>query len=292
MLWVSAPAKVNLFLEITGQRADGYHDLRMLLQTISLWDRIGLMAIAGELEVVCNHPQVPTDESNLAVRAVRLLQQECPGRVGGVRLIIEKHIPVGGGLAGGSTNGAAVLWGLNQLWQLGLSPSQLHALALQLGSDVPFCLQGGTAIAKGRGEILTPVTNFPSCDLVIAQPRGVSVSTAWAYKTFRAQRLIHQKIADTELLWQGLLSASDPQAVSQYLYNDLERVVVAEIKAIAELRQQLLDLGCLGSLMSGSGACVFGICQSAEQAESIKARLPRDRVASWVVTTGYHTLCI
>lgn len=154
-----AAAKINLYLEIVGDRPDGFHELIMVMQSLSLADRVTVRSIGiDDIRVRCDHPLVPTDDTNLAYRAAALLAQRFPGvmaKLGGVEITLEKRIPVGAGLAGGSGNGAAVLVGLDMLWQLGLTQAELQELAAALGSDMPFCISGGTALATGRGNSLT-----------------------------------------------------------------------------------------------------------------------------------------
>lgn len=284
MFTIHSSAKVNLFLEITGDRGDGYHDLRMLMQSISLKDRITLKERAdSQIALTCAHPQVPQDETNLAYKAA-LLAQTLDLSNRGVDISIDKQIPIGGGLAGGSSNGAAVLVGLNHLWGLDLDKTDLWGLSLTLGSDVPFCVEGGTAIAEGRGEILTPVPNFPKLDLVVAKPQEVSVSTPWAYQTFRRQQLLQTKPAGIDRQWQKLLSATSPAEIASCLYNDLERVVLPAYPVIAEIKQTLGELGALGTLMSGSGACVLGICRDREQALNLAAVVNgKTGIQAWAV---------
>lgn len=186
-----APAKINLYLEIIGDRADGYHELVMILQSINLADQINLRASSTDsIRVRCNHPQVPTDQTNLAYRAAELMTKEFPqafSQFGGVDISITKNIPVAAGLAGGSTNAAAVLVGMDLLWNLGLTLVELEELGATLGSDVPFCIAGGTAIATGRGDQLSPLPNLNNLSVVLAKHRRLEVSTPWAYKTYRTQ---------------------------------------------------------------------------------------------------------
>jgi 4-diphosphocytidyl-2-C-methyl-D-erythritol kinase len=286
MLTIQCFAKVNLFLEITGDRGDGYHNLRMLMQSISLGDHIMLTDRAdGHITLTCNHPQVPQDHTNLAYRAVLILQGLAVNKRG-VNIVIHKQIPIGGGLAGGSANGAAVLVGLNHLWGLNLSQAQLQELALGLGSDVPFCVVGSTSIAEGRGEILTPVPHFPKLDLVVAKPQRVSVSTPWAYQTFRQQQLLQTKPPDLEQRWQSLLQAKTGAEIAPYLYNDLERVVLPAYPPIAQIKHKLQELGARATLMSGSGACVFGISANWQQAVNMAQALNSEPdIEAWAVHT-------
>lgn len=281
-----APAKINLYLEILGARLDGYHELVMVLQSIHLADQIHLRAISTDtIHVRCEHPQVPTDQSNLAYRAAQLMAAQFPaafGQYGGVEITIHKHIPVAAGLAGGSTDAAAVLVGLDLLWKLGLTQSELQELAARLGSDVPFCVAGGTAIATGRGEQLSPLPSLENLYVVLGKYRSLSVSTAWAYQTYRQQ--YGHYFTDTQNL-EARASAvhsgpivkaiihEDSVQIGQRLHNDLERVVLPEYPILLQLRQAFESTGVLGVMMSGSGPTVFGLCESYEQAQQVQQRV-------------------
>jgi 4-diphosphocytidyl-2-C-methyl-D-erythritol kinase len=186
-----APAKINLYLEILGDRPDGYHELVMILQSITLSDRLEMRLNGTQtINLTCDDPDVPLDETNLIYRAAQLMRDSFPqhfANFGGVDLQLYKNIPMAAGLAGGSTDGAATLVGLNLIWELGLTQPELRKLAAKLGSDVPFCVGGGTAIATGRGEKLDPVADLESLWVVLAKYNNLAVSTPWAYQTYRQQ---------------------------------------------------------------------------------------------------------
>ncbi|MGL5034344.1 MAG: 4-(cytidine 5'-diphospho)-2-C-methyl-D-erythritol kinase, partial [Microcystaceae cyanobacterium] len=186
-----APAKINLYLEILGDRGDGFHELLMILQSINLADKLEVSANGTEhIRLFCHHPEVPSDNHNLAYRAADLMAKNFPkafANYGGVDITLEKNIPVAAGLAGGSTDGAAVLVGINLLWELGLTLPELQTLAAQLGSDLPFCIAGGTAIATGRGELLDSLPDVNNLWIVLAKFKSIKVSTPWAYQTYRQQ---------------------------------------------------------------------------------------------------------
>ncbi|MGL4884515.1 MAG: 4-(cytidine 5'-diphospho)-2-C-methyl-D-erythritol kinase, partial [Waterburya sp.] len=186
-----APAKINLYLEIIGDRPDGFHELVMILQSVELADQIDIQSSdTQKIYIACDHPQVPTDETNLAYRAAQLMCDVFPdvhANYGGVSIKIHKRIPVAAGLAGGSGNAAAVLVGINLMWNLGLTQPELQELAAKLGSDIPFCISGGTAIATGRGEKLSALQDLDNIWVVLAKYNHISVSTPWAYKTYRQQ---------------------------------------------------------------------------------------------------------
>jgi 4-diphosphocytidyl-2-C-methyl-D-erythritol kinase len=282
-----ASAKINLYLEILGDRPDGFHELVMVLQSIDLADRIDLRSNGSDsIHVLCNHPEVPQDSSNLAYRAAELMSQQfsdCFARYGAVDIAIEKQIPVGAGLAGGSSNAAAVLVGINLLWQLGLTQSELQELGAMLGSDVPFCITGGTALATGRGEKLDFLPDLDQRYAVLAKYHSLSVSTAWAYKTYR-QQFSHTYLCapdDLECRRQQVHSGAmltaiahrDYAAIGKHLRNDLEKVVLPEHAKVAELRQKFAHLTQLGTMMSGSGPTVFALAETQTQATQIKNQM-------------------
>lgn len=288
-----AHAKINLYLEILGSRPDGYSEVAMVLQSIRLADRVELKRRHHGIHLSCNHPEVPTDANNLAYKAAELLQKECHSSAG-VEIHIEKYIPVAAGLAGGSANAAAVLVGLNQLWGLGLTVGDLQSLASRLGSDIPFCVQGGTQLATGRGEILEPLADWEGIPLLLAKPRHLGVSTAWAYQAFRSQQedrtsgsQPHDRVSSLPQVLAAL-DRQDPQALANSLRNDLEKPVLATYTLVGELRSALRSAGALGSLMSGSGPTVFGIMPSLEQASQTRDTLRRrfQEVDFWVTQSA------
>ena len=319
-----APAKINLYLEILGDRPDGYHELAMILQSIELADHINLRSISTDtIRIQCDHPQVPNDESNLAYKAVKLMAEEFPNvfaRFGGVEIAIKKQIPVAAGLAGGSTDAAAVLMGVDLMWQLGLTQPELQELAARLGSDVPFCLAGGTALATGRGEALSPLPDLENLYVVLAKHRNLMVSTVWAYQTYRSE-FGHTYIRDRvslvtpEELGLPTLGASaeslesraarvhsgpmvnaifnkNASQIGQLLHNDLEKVVLPATPQVMQLREAFESSGALGTMMSGSGPTVFALCESEAHAQEIqqnvRARIADPDLDFWVTKFSNH----
>ena len=287
-----APAKINLYLEIIGDRPDGYHELAMILQSIALADRLTLRANGIEqIRVRCDDPQVPTDRSNLAYIAAALMAKQFPqlfAQYGGVDIAIEKRIPMGAGLAGGSADAAAVLIGIDLLWNLGLTQIELQELAALIGSDIPFCIAGGTAIATGRGERLSPLPSLDKLYVVLAKYRSIAVSTPWAYKTYR-QQFGHTYLADADAQSRrkqqvrsgALVSAinqRDGKRIGELLQNDLEKAVLPAYPQVAQLRQTLSNLETLGVMMSGSGSTVFALVESQANAEQVRQQL-RSQIA-------------
>ncbi|SRR5579883_585942 len=274
-----ASAKINLYLEILRSRPDGYHDLVMVLQSIDLADQIDLRPLGGDtISLHCNHAEVPQDESNLAYKAAALMAEKFPEPFAkyGVDITIQKRIPVGAGLAGGSTNAAAVLVGLNLMWNLKLSDRQLQYLGSLLGSDVPFCVVGGTMLATGRGEYLSSLPTLDDLYVVLGKYRSLSVSTAWAYQTFRHQYLNlsdaptlknHLQRVDSEKMVSAITSKDNSQ-IGQLLYNDLERVVLPAYPQVKRLKEEFQHTGC-AAMMSGSGPTVLALTQSRTKAQQI-----------------------
>lgn len=281
-----APAKINLYLEIIGDRPDGYHELAMVLQSIDLADRIDLRPIGTDtIRVRCDHPQVPPDKNNLAYRAADLLAKQFPdalARFGGIEIAIHKQIPVAAGLAGGSANAAAVLVGIDLLWQLGLTQSELQELGATLGSDVPFCIAGGTALATGRGEKLSPLPDLDGFYAVLAKYRNLSISTAWAYQTYR-QKFGSTYCAAEDLECRrerlhsgpmvGAIAHKDRSKIGQLLHNDLEKVALPVYEQVLQLRQTFESASVLGTMMSGSGPTVFALVESRDAALEVEAKV-------------------
>ncbi|MBE9007655.1 4-(cytidine 5'-diphospho)-2-C-methyl-D-erythritol kinase [Fortiea sp. LEGE XX443] len=306
-----APAKINLYLEIIGDRPDGYHELVMILQSINLADKINIRTISDEIiRVHCNHPQVPADKTNLACRAAELMAKQFPealAKYGGVDITVEKNIPVAAGLAGGSTNAAAVLVGVDLLWNLGLTQTEIEELGASLGSDIPFCVGGGTAIATSRGEQLAPLPSLDHIYIVLAKYRSLEVSTAWAYKTYR-QEFGSTYIRNTEDLAARAAAVHSGEIVkaivhknateiAQKLHNDLERVVLPTHPQVMQLRELFATQPeVLGTMMSGSGPSVFALVESEQQAQAVKQRvreaIPDEDLELFVTRTITHGIQI
>lgn len=277
-LVLAARAKINLALDVLFKRPDGYHEVAMVMQAVSLADRVTLAA-DDAISVVSTAADLDCGASNLAYRAAALLRERC--RVDrGVRVTLEKNIPLAAGLAGGSADAAAVLHGLNRLWGLGLTLADLEEIGAALGSDVPFCLRGGTALATGRGEKLRTLPALPHSWVVLAKP-PVAVSTAWVYGNYRDERVTARPdVAGMT----ACLAAGDLPGVAGRLGNVLETVTVPAHPEIAALKAVMRDQGAMASLMSGSGPTVFGLVDNLRQAEQIAAAL-RSSTDAWVTVT-------
>ncbi|MBE6093017.1 MAG: 4-(cytidine 5'-diphospho)-2-C-methyl-D-erythritol kinase [Selenomonas ruminantium] len=283
MVTVEANAKINLTLDILGKRPDGFHEVAMVMQTIGLHDTLAMEKTERDIELSINVPWLKADEKNLAWRAAELIRQEY-GLEGGVRIELTKRIPVAAGLAGGSADAAAVLKGMNDLYGLQLDEEKLCELGARLGSDIPFCIMGGTMLATGRGEVLTRLSDMPETWVVLAKPR-ISVSTAWAYQNYDEQGA--DRHPDNEAIQQAI-ARGNRKAVAGLLCNVLESVTIKKYDVIAEYKQMMLDKGAMASMMSGSGPTVFGLAKSREQAESIADVLRQETNADVFVTRTFQ----
>lgn len=276
-----AMAKINLGLDVIGKRPDGYHDLRMIMQMINLHDRIDIERIEEPvIKLSTNLPFLPCDDRNIAYRAARKLLDEYAPE-GGVDIRIEKHIPVAAGMAGGSTNCAAVLYGINKLFSLGLGMEELMDIGLSLGADVPFCLMKRTALAEGIGEKLTEISPLPDCFIVVAKP-PVSISTKHVYSSLKLDETILHP--DIDGICEAL-SRSDLHAVAEKLGNVLESVSIREHPVIREIKELIKGCGSLGTLMSGSGPSVFGLFDDKDKARAAYDSLTESELAQQVFLT-------
>ena len=271
-----AYAKLNLSLDVTGRREDGYHDMLMVMQTISVSDRIDLeLTEEPGIQAECNFRYVPTDGRNLAVRAAQVYLQavaENQHKTKGVSIRLEKRIPVGAGMAGGSADAAAVLRGMNRLFGSPLNRKELEALAGQVGSDVAFCIAGGTQLAKGRGEQLEDLPPLPPCWIVVCKP-GFSISTPELFRKLDEVSL--RRHPDTA----GMLAAlreEDLRGIGIRMYNVFEDVPDRRMRQTGEIKSVLLDHGALGAMMTGTGSAVFGIFSNTEAAERCAADLKKE----------------
>lgn len=264
-------AKVNLFLEVLGKRSDGYHEIESLIQEISLCDNILLEDRLRGITILCPNKKVniPSNHNNLAYKAANLLMAKFSIKKG-ISITIDKKIPVGSGLGGGSSNAASVLKGLNQLWDIGLKNAQLQELGAEIGSDVPFFINGKTALVKGRGVKIHTCFTMPKIWLVLAIP-NVSVSTKWAYG--RLDRELTKNINSAKLPRLKKLQVKD---IMNSLFNRLEGVVFKEYPLIKVIKEKMIDCGASGALMSGTGSAVFGIASSKDNAYKIAKKISND----------------
>ena len=265
-----AYAKINLTLDVTGQRPDGYHTVRMVMQSVGLHDVVRAeQTNSGKITLACNLKWLPTDERNLAVQAAQLFYAETGLPVQGLAITIEKNIPVAAGLAGGSTDAAAVLRLLNDLHGAGLSDGELCALGLRLGADIPYCLLGGSMLAEGIGEELRPLPAMPAGHVVLCKP-PFSVSTAEVYRQMNGGNL--RERPDTAGMLRAL-EERDWNGICHRLYNVMEAVTGRKHPEIAAIRETLLSCGADGAVMSGSGPTMFGLFSDRACAERAYAQL-------------------
>ena len=286
-LTLTAPAKINLLLHIAGDRPDGFHELVMVMQSIDLADTVTVKERQEPgISLSCDRPNVPTDNSNLAWKAADLMQRRFPDvakKRSGITIDLVKRIPMGAGLAGGSADCAAVLVGIDLLWELGLTKLELQTLAAELGSDISFCVAGGTALCTGRGEIIDPLPGLDNLYAVLAKYEDLPVPTPWAYKTYRAEFGSTYPETKTELdrrteqlrtgSMMNAIVQGDGAAIGRSLHNDLEKVVLPHYPKIQNLRNTFTKTDSLGVMMSGSGSTVFALAQSLAQAEIIEANI-------------------
>lgn len=272
---LASPAKINLCLEVLCRREDGYHEIRSILQLIDLCDRLTLVKRKKgiEVEVV---GAAPSGRENLAYQAAELLLKEAGVRAG-VKIQLEKRIPMGGGLGGGSSNAAATLWGLTRLYRLDLSLKDLMAVGAQLGSDVPFFFFPGTALAEGRGERLRPLPPLPPLWVVVANP-GFSVSTAWAYQRLSLGLTNADEDRRIALLMEiaSLMGTGEGEQALSLSFNRFEEVVLPAYPEIASLKRRLFTMGARPVLLAGSGSSVFGFVQDRLHGKAMVEELRRE----------------
>ena len=274
--------KSTLGLDILGKRADGYHEVSMIMQSVGLCDEIVISPGSGEgkITISTNIPGLSCGSDNLAYKAAALLAKHA-GIIPNVHIALNKKIFLAAGLAGGSADAAAVLRGLNKYWQLHLENHELESLAALLGSDIPFCIEGGTMLATGRGEVLTKLADLPETIVVLAKPRHLEVSTAWVYQHYDKGRVVQ-----APCIWQleDRLAAGAP-ALVPYMGNVLETVTIPAHPVIASIKAAMLGAGAYFALMSGSGPTVFALAHNQETATRILAALADFDVETAITST-------
>ena len=273
--------KINLYLEVTGKRENGYHELEMVMQNVNLYDEIYLEELEVNRIVLTSDSQyIPKDESNIAAQAAAVIKERFD-LDRGVKIHIRKNIPVAAGLAGGSGNAAGVLKGLNSLWELGLSTRELQELGLNLGADVPFQVMGGAAVARGIGENLTAIKGLKNTWIVLSKP-ALSVSTPEVYGELNVEQLPEKPIQKEFI---EAVEKRDLHYVSNNMYNALESVTLIKHPVIEEIKRKMMQYNAMGSMMSGSGPTVFGIFKNQEKAKKAAYHLGRFHRQTFVVNT-------
>ncbi|HEY9575683.1 MAG TPA: 4-(cytidine 5'-diphospho)-2-C-methyl-D-erythritol kinase [Lachnospiraceae bacterium] len=276
-----AYAKINLGLDVIGKREDGYHEVKMVMQTIGMYDQIYIEKIEeNEIRLRTNVPYIPCDEHNLIYQAAALMKREYKIS-GGFDIELKKVIPVAAGLAGGSADAAATLVGINSIFRLGLDKQALMRLAIKLGADVPYCVMRGTALAEGIGEILSPLSPMPKSHILVAKP-AINVSTRTVYEDLDAQSITSHP--DIDALIEGLDSRQLHNLIP-HMGNVLEEVTANKYPIIRELKERMKELGAVVSMMSGSGPTVFGIFEDENLAKIAKEILRKEEKAKQVFLT-------
>ncbi|MCC6542965.1 MAG: 4-(cytidine 5'-diphospho)-2-C-methyl-D-erythritol kinase [Nitrospirae bacterium] len=300
---IKTPAKINLLLHIKGKRSDGYHDIVTVMQAVDLFDEL-FIDEADQLEIICNSPEVPSDENNLIYKAAVKLR-EFTRTNKGARINLKKNIPVAAGLGGGSSDAAAAISGLNLLWGLGLSKETLHSLGCEIGSDVPFFLGGPTAAGFGRGDELIHLLNETDFWYLLVNP-GILISTAWVYSHVdTTSENVRCDISPREIdNWIGPLVNPNLELTKEevhikifvpdgfrldgnkiwlFPYNDLEGVVIRRYPVIKKIKDEMVASGAINALMSGSGSSVFGIFRDRESVERARRNMQHYEWRTWIV---------
>ena len=275
---LKALGKINLGLDVLGRRENGYHDVRMVMQTLYLYDNVTLIKKEEPgIEIESNLYFLPKDSGNIAWKAANLLMEEF-NIPGGIKIILNKYIPVAAGMAGGSSNAAAVLYGMNKMYKLGLSQQELMDRGVKLGADVPYCIMRGTVLAEGIGEILSPLPTMPKCQILIAKP-PVSVSTKAIYEAIDSKEI--EDHPDIDGIIEGL-KKQDLNKIASSMGNVLEKVTIDMHPEIAQIKNCMLENGALGAMMSGSGPTVFGIFRSRRAAQEAYEKVKAQGIAKQV----------
>ncbi|MDE5932113.1 MAG: 4-(cytidine 5'-diphospho)-2-C-methyl-D-erythritol kinase [Lachnospiraceae bacterium] len=280
----NAYAKINLGLDVLRRREDGYHEVKMIMQTIDLCDTLTFCKREEPgIVLTIDRENLSAGKDNLICRAAEKLFADA-GITCGVEIILEKRIPIAAGMAGGSTDAAATLMGLNELFGLEYSMERLQALGVTLGADIPYCLMGGTALSEGIGEVLTKLPAPPPCVLVVAKP-DIDVSTKFVYENLHADTLsCHPDIDGMETA----IRSGSLRGITERMGNVLETVTVREYPVIEEIKERMMNAGALNALMSGSGPTVFGIFMEKVPAEKAAEEIRSRRLAGQVFVTGFH----
>ncbi len=280
-LRLKAMAKVNLGLDVVRKREDGYHEVKMIMQTIYFYDQIFLKKSKQPgIRLYTNLPFIPANENNLAYKAVKMMIDEFQIEEG-IEMELKKHIPVAAGMAGGSSDAAAALYGMNRMFGLGLSKRQLMDRGVNIGADVPYCIMRGTALSEGIGELLTPLSPLPSCYILIAKP-GVNISTKYVYENLNMNAIT--KHPDIEGMVKAI-EQGDVREIACKMENVLETVTAKEYKVIEEIKEEMKKWGALNAIMSGSGPTVFGLFNEIQKAKKAYSHLKGGPLAKHVYLT-------
>lgn len=281
---LKAYGKINLALDVVRKRPDGYHEVKMIMQTVRIYDGIELYVTnTGKIEVETNLFFLPNNENNLVYKAAKLLMDEF-GVKKGLKIKLQKVIPVAAGMAGGSSDAASVMYGVNRLFKLGLTTQQLMERGVKIGADVPYCIMRGTALSEGIGEKLTRLPAPPNTAVLVAKP-PISVSTKFVYENLHLDTL--ERHPDVDAMVRAI-EAKDLQGIADNMENVLETVTVKEYPVIEEIKQVIRENGAINALMSGSGPTVFGLFRNKKQAEKVRELLREKELAKQVFVTEFY----
>lgn len=282
---LKALAKINLSLDVVRRREDGYHEVRMIMQTINLYDKLEIKkSDEPGIHITTNSSFLPTNENNLVYKAADLLKKEFNIQEG-ISIYLYKYIPVAAGMAGGSSDAAAVLYGVNKLFNLKLSKKELQQRGVKIGADVPYCLMRGTALAEGIGEKLTKLPPAPNCYVVIAKP-GISVSTKYVYENLHANQLKYHPDVDGMI---AQMEEGNLRGMAEKMGNVLETVTIKEYPVIEDIKNIMKENGAINAMMSGSGPTVFGLFESEQAAKQAYCVLEQNpEVKKLYITTMFH----
>ncbi|MBQ7933219.1 MAG: 4-(cytidine 5'-diphospho)-2-C-methyl-D-erythritol kinase [Lachnospiraceae bacterium] len=281
-LTLKAYAKINLGLDVVRRLENGYHEVKMVMQTVGIYDTLTFEKGDYGIVITTDSGELPTDENNLIYKAAKLLMEAYQVQ-GGVKIHLTKEIPIAAGMAGGSTDAAATFKGINELYQLGCSQQELMELGVRVGADVPYCIMGGTALAQGIGEVLTPLAVPPECLVLVAKP-DINVSTKYVYEHLDATGVANHPDIDGMV---EALARGDLQGIMDRMENVLETVTVEAHPIITTIKERMLELGAGRSLMSGSGPTVFGIFTDEKLAKKAYETLEQDGLAKQVFLTTF-----
>jgi 4-diphosphocytidyl-2-C-methyl-D-erythritol kinase len=268
---IKARAKINFSIDVVGKRENGYHDVKMVMQSLELHDVLQIEKIASGIELECSASYVPKDQTNIAYNAAALFIERYDIKEG-IRIVIEKNIPVSAGLAGGSTDAAAVLRGMNIIFGVNADLEELCELGLKCGADVPYCIKGGTSLAEGLGEVLTPIAPLKKTHIVLIKP-DFGVSTKWVYESLILEKIVVRP--NTELIINSIKSG-DVESLGRNMINVLENITCEKYPVISEIKKELMINGAVGSIMSGSGSAVFGVFENYEKAKNAAKNLQKE----------------
>jgi len=279
---IKAYAKINLGLDVIGRLENGYHEVKMVMQTVGIYDELSFEKTESGIVVTTDSGELPTDENNLIYKAAKLMM-ETYGITEGVRIHLQKNIPIAAGMAGGSTDAAATMKGINQLFGLDCSLEELKGLGVQIGADVPYCIMGGTALAEGIGEQLTALPPAPECILLVAKP-DINVSTKYVYEHLDAEGVEEHPDIDGMV---AAIEAKSLQGILDRMGNVLETVTVKAHPVIDTIKNRMKELGAAEAMMSGSGPTVFGIFTDETKAHQAYEQIKNEQLAKQIFVTEF-----